>query len=158
MAQLFGIDLVPASVHVGESFRDAAEELVKQRFATIAVLDSKQQVVGLFGGKRLLHGLFPQYLGELHHTAFASDDLGILKRCASETASEPIEEHMRPPVHVDLDTSATHVAELFLHHDFDAIPVCDDGEFVGMLGRSEFCRTVLRLEDEPALLEQDGTS
>jgi len=55
-----------------------------------------------------------------------------------------VEKHMRPPVTLDEDSSAIHAAERFLHCDFGALPVVRNGRFVGMLGRAEFCRAVLR--------------
>ncbi len=144
MAQLFGIELVPASVPVGSPFLDAAAVLTAFPVSTIAVLDRDGRVAGLFGGDHLLAGLFPAYLKELRHTAFVTDDELLLERRAREVAGEPVEKHMVEPVVVDAGTSATHVAELFLHCEEDALPVVEDGRFLGMLGRSEFCRVMLR--------------
>ena len=144
MAQLFGIELVPASVPLGAPFLEAAAVLTAHPVSTIAVLDRDGRVVGLFGGDHLLTGLFPAYLKELRHTAFITDDELLFERRAREAAHEPVEKHMAEPLVVDTGTSATHVAELFLHFEEDALPVVEDGRFLGMLGRSEFCRAMLR--------------
>jgi CBS domain-containing protein len=144
MAQVLGIELVPAAVDESATFVEAAETLAAHPVSAIAVTGTGGTVIGIFGNEDLLEGLFPTYLKELRHTAFARDDDSILHRCASEAASEPVVRHMKAAVTVDAGTSATHVAELFLHHDVDALPVVDEGEFVGMLGRTEFCREMLR--------------
>jgi CBS domain-containing protein len=137
------IELVPASVPQTGTFLDAAEALVSHPVTTIAVLDGEERVVGLFGDADLLGGFFPRYLAELRHTAFAGDADAILGERTRAAAAEPVETHMRPPVTLDEDTGAIHIAERFLHCDFGALPVLREERFVGMLGRAEFCRAVL---------------
>jgi len=144
MADIIDIGLVPAAVRRGVTFSEAAETLTAFPVSAVAVLDEREdRVVGVFDGEDLLRGLFPRYLGELRHTAFARDDPALLERCAERAASEPVEAYMHAPVTVEHDSSATHVAEVFLHCELDALPVVRDGLFVGMLGRSEFCRAML---------------
>jgi CBS domain-containing protein len=146
MTRLFGIELVPAAVREAATFLEAAETLAAHPVSAVAILDGDGRVVGMFRNEDLLEGLFPPYLKELRHTAFATDDDAILRRRAGAAAAEPVVRHMMEPVTVDTGTSATHVAELFLHHDVDALPVVEDARFVGMLGRAEFCREMLRRE------------
>ena len=146
MTRLFDIELVPAATAKESTFLEAAETLAKHPVSAIAVVDEEERVVGIFGNDHLLEGLFPAYLKELRHTAFATDDDAILRGRAGDAAAEPVLRHMMEPVTVDTGTSATHVAELFLHHDVDALPVVEDARFVGMLGRAEFCREMLRRE------------
>jgi len=144
MRFLSQIDLVPASVPQTATFLEAAEALVSHPVTTIAVLDGDGRVVGLFGDADLLGGFFPGYLAELRHTAFAGDADTILGERTRAAAVEPVEKHVRPPVTLDEDTGAIHAAERFLHCDFGALAVVRDDRFVGMLGRAEFCRAVLR--------------
>ena len=106
-------------------------------------LGAEDAVVGTFGAEQLLQGLFPRYLGELRHTAFARDDPALLAEYAREASLHPDREFMSEPVTIEHDSSATHAAERFLHSDCDALPVVEHGRFVGMLGRSEFCRAML---------------
>ena len=144
MKSLRDLPLVEASVPKTATFDDAAAILRSQSVSTIAVVDEGGTVVGLFGESDLLRGLFPGYLAELHHTAFTEDDRGLLDRRADEVRGEAVAKHMHKPVTIEADASATHVAERFLHCDFAALPVVQQGKFVGMLGRADFCRAVLR--------------
>ena len=137
------IELVPSSVPRSASFLEAAEELVSHPVTTIAVLDEESRVIGLFGDADLLLGLFPRYLAELRHTAFAADDEGLLAERARAVALEPVERLMQAPIVLDEASSATHAAERFLHCEHGALPVTRAGRFVGMLGRAELCRAVL---------------
>ncbi len=144
MRTLPDIALVPGSVPRSATFLEAAEALTAHSVPTIAVLDERERVVGLFGGEDLLRGFFPGYLADLRHTAFAADDPGLFAERARAVSAEPVDRHMRKPVVLDSDASALHVAERFLHCDFAALPVVEDGRFVGMLSRADFCRAALR--------------
>ena len=137
------IELVPASVRRSATFLEAAEALVSHPVTTIAVLDDDGRVVGLFADSDLLKGLFPRYLAELRHTAFAEDDADALATRARAVATDPVEKHMHDPIVLDESSSAIHAAERFLHCDLGALPVTREGRFVGMLGRAELCRAVL---------------
>lgn len=148
MARMFGIELVFAAVRERATFLEAASSLTEHPVSAIAVLADDDSVVGIFGNDRLIHGLFPVYLVELHHTAFATDDPAVLLRCASEAAAEPVNAHMSTPTNLDIDDSAMHVAEVILHEEHDALPVCKNGKFVGMLGRSEFGNAMLLRSQE----------
>lgn len=142
------ITLVPASVPETATFREAATALRESGLPAIAVLDADQRVVGLFTDVDLLRGLFPAYLGDLRHTAFLPDDPDTLTRRAHEATTEPVLQHSRRPLELELETSATHAAERFLHCEEGAIPVVEDGRFVGMLPRAEFALAMLRRRTE----------
>jgi CBS domain-containing protein len=143
MRELHGVPLLEASVPRGASFVEAASVLTAHEVPAIAVLDPGREVVGLFGSEELLRGVFPSYLGELHHTAFLRDDATLLADRAEQVRTEPVEQHMVRPVTVDLATSAAHVAERFLHCGLAALPVVDGARFVGMLDRDKFCAAML---------------
>lgn len=137
------IELVSASVPRSATFLEAAEMLVSHPVTTIAVVDDDARVVGLFADSDLIAGVFPRYLAELHHTAFAEDDADALAERARAVAADPVEKHMHAPIVLDEASSAMHAAERFLHCELGALPVARDGRFVGMLGRAELCRAVL---------------
>jgi CBS-domain-containing membrane protein len=138
------IGLADASVDEGTSFLEAAEHLVKTTSPMIAVLDADRRVTGLFGSEEALRGVLPRYLAELHHTAFAKDDDAVFARRAEAVRGEPVEKHAVKPVTVELDSSALHCGELFLHCRLPAIAVVEQGRFVGMLDRAEFARAMVR--------------
>ena len=137
------IELVPASVAQGATFLQAAEALVSHPVTTIAVLDDDRHVIGLFADSDLLKGLFPRYLSELRHTAFADDDMALLAELAGAVTGDPVEKHMHRPIVLDEASSAMHAAERFLHCELWALPVTREGRFVGMRGRAELCRALL---------------
>lgn len=144
MSTLEGITLVEASVPETASFREAATVLRDSGVPAIAVLDARGKVTGLFTSVEMLDGLFPQYLRELRHTAFAKDDPQLLADRAAAADTEPVTQHMRKPVVLDLDTSSLHAAERFMHTDVPAVAVVSGERFVGMLARAEFALAMLR--------------
>jgi CBS domain-containing protein len=125
------------------TFLEAARTLVSRELSAIAVLDDEQRVVGLFTHDDLLAGLFPGYLGELRHTAFLQEGLDALAARAETAGADLVGEHMRKPLTVDVDASAAHVAERFLHCEWGALAVVERERFVGMLAEPEFCRMIL---------------
>ena len=143
MPTLADIGLVPASVARTASFGEAVEKLDEHGVAMIAIVDERQAVVGMFGAEEVLRGLFPRYLGELRHTAFAKDDIaGLLERTRT-VGGEPVERHMCEAVTVEADTSAIHVAERFLHCRLPTLAAVANGTFVGVLDRATFARAMV---------------
>jgi CBS domain-containing protein len=100
-------------------------------------------VLGLFTDDDLLRGLFPRYLGELHHTAFLVEEVESLQASAQASAGAMVGEYMRDPVIVELDAGPAHVVERFLHSPWGAIAVVDHSRFVGMVGQLEFTERLL---------------
>jgi CBS-domain-containing membrane protein len=140
---LADIELVHASVPRTATFLEASRVLTSHPTPLIAVLDESAVVVGLFGGDHVLRGLFPKYLEDLHHTAFATEDVAVLLERADPVLDDPVERHMEKAIIVEAESSAMHVAERFLHSDLPALPVVADGRFKGMLVRADFCRAML---------------
>ena len=143
MAPLRETRLVQVSVGRTATFLDAARALFGTGLSAIAVLDAEQHVVGLFTDDDLLRGLFPGYLDDLHHTAFMRERPDALARLG-EAGSDPVERHMREPVTVDLEASALHVAERFLHSPWGALAVVENERFVGMVDEVDFAEMLMK--------------
>jgi CBS domain-containing protein len=147
MPILRDIPLLPISVQADTGFLDAARALLAAHTSAIAVVDEKGRVIGLFTDDDLLRGLFPEYLSELRHTAFLVDEGQSLSASIEAAASRPVSRYMRNPVTVEIESSAAHVVERFLHTPWGAIAVVEEGRFVGILGQLEFTvRLIERLE------------
>jgi hypothetical protein len=108
-------------------------------------------VAGLFTEDNLIAGCFPGYLRELTHTAFTHDDEPALREKLEQAADEPVMRHISKAEILDVDTSATHVAERFLHVPWGALAIVERGRFVGMLSQIDFARWLLGRLDAPAV-------
>lgn len=139
------LPLVEASVSEATTLLDAARTLVAARTAAIAVVREDGTVAGLFTDDDVLRGMFPAYVEDLHHTAFVEDEGEILGARLEATAADFVTRHMRPALVVDIDASALHVTERFLHCPWGAIAVVDKGRFVGMLRQVDFVDRLLRI-------------
>jgi CBS domain-containing protein len=144
------MELIPVSVRADAGFLDGARTLLAAHTSAIAVIDPDDRVVGLFTDDDLLRGLFPQYLIELRHTAFLVHEEQALRASIEAAADEPVVRYMRQPVTVEIDASAAHVVERFLHTPWGAIAVVDAGRFVGMVGQLEFTERLMERLDLPA--------
>ena len=144
MAPLRETKLVQASVARTATFLEAARALFGTGISAIAVVDAEERVVGLFTDDDLLRGLFPAYLGDLHHTAFLRDEPAALAAGLEEASGDPVEMHMREPMTVEIDASAIHVAERFLHSPWGALAVVEKERFVAMVDQVDFVETLMR--------------
>jgi CBS domain-containing protein len=144
------MQLIPVSVGADAGFLQAARALLAAHSSAIAVVDRDDRVVGLFTDDDLLRGLFPEYLGELRHTAFLVNEGEALRASIEAAADEPVVRYMRQPVTVEIDASAAHVVERFLHTPWGAIAVVDAGRFVGIVGQLEFTERLMERLELPA--------
>jgi CBS domain-containing protein len=148
MGVLAEIALLPVSVRAEAALLDAARTLLAARTSALAVVDADERVLGLFTDDDLLRGLFPRYLGDLHHTAFLHDEQP-LQLSAEDLAGETVARFMREPVTVEIDAGAAHVVERFLHTPWGALAVVREGRFVGMVDQLEFTRRLLERFELP---------
>lgn len=146
MGILEEMELLQVSVRAESALLDAARALLAARTSALAVVDADAHVVGLFTDDDLLRGLFPRYLGELHHTAFLHHE-ERLQLTAGDLAGETVARFMREPVTVEIDAGAAHVVERFLHTPWGALAVVREGRFVGMVDQIEFTRRLLERFD-----------
>jgi CBS domain-containing protein len=144
MAPLRETRLVRASVPCTGTFLEAARALFGTGISAIAVLDADERVVGLFTDDDLLRGLFPGYLGDLHHTAFLREESRALAARLEEASGDPVERYMREPIKVDIDATGLHVAERFLHSPWGALAVVESDRFVGMVDQVDFVESLMR--------------
>jgi CBS domain-containing protein len=143
MSILRDMQLLAVSVRAEAGFLEAARALLAAHTSAIAVVDDDDRVVGLFTDDDLLRGLFPRYLAELQHTAFLVDEGETLPASVAAAAAEPVTRYMREPVTVEIDASAAHVVERFLHTPWGAIAVIEDGRFVGIVGQLELSELLI---------------
>ena len=143
--QLRDLPLVEASVPQTATLLEAGRTLAAARTAAIAVVRPDHTVAGLFTDDDVLRGIFSAYVDDLHHTAFVEDAEKIFGARLELTAADPVTRYMRPPLTVELETSALHVTERFLHCPWGALAVVDKGRFVGMLREVDFVDKLLRI-------------
>jgi CBS domain-containing protein len=141
--ELRQLPLIDASVPDTATFADAVTTLFAAQAPAIAVLDGQRRVVGLLAERDVLCAVFPRYLGELRHTSFLPDDAASLAERAERARDESVSDYARKVETLDGGESQTHAAERFLHTGEQALPVVDDGRFIGMLSMSALCHARL---------------
>jgi CBS domain-containing protein len=145
--QLGALPLLDAWVPESSTFADAVETLFKAQAPALAVLDGEHRPVGMLTERDVLGAIFPRYLAELRHTSFLPDDDAGLEERASSARSMPIGTYARPVDPLDATESQTHAAEKLMHTGEQALPVVEDGRFVGMLSIAALCHA--RLDEAP---------
>lgn len=112
----------------------------------LPVVDSDGRLVGYLTERDLLEALFPAYLQEFRNTEFLTRDFPSLVRKARDAAKTTVADHMsRDPVHIDLDDSESHAAELFLHHGIRSLPVVtNDRRVSGVVRLADMVQSLLQ--------------
>ena len=141
--ELRELPLVDASVPDTASFADAVKELFAARVPAVAVLDDARRVVGMLGERDVVAAVFPRYLAELRHTSFVPDEALGLDERARKAREEPVGTYARIVETLDAGESQTHAAERFMHTGEQALPVVEDGRFIGMLSMTALCHARL---------------
>ena len=143
MPDLRGLPLVGVSVTEGATFGEAVTRLFEAQVPAIAVLGSGERVVGVLSELDVLRAVFPVYLGELRQTAFLEDDSVALEERARAVRTRRVADFVRTVEPLHGDDSETHAAERFLHTGEQALPVLEDGRFIGMLSVAALCHARL---------------
>jgi CBS domain-containing protein len=143
MAHLRDLPLVDASISDSATFGEAVARLFGAQVPAIAVLGDDGRLVGIVSELDMLRAVFPRYLAELRHTSFLGDDPDALDERARAVRDRVVGELARKVEALDGDESSTHAAERFLHTGEQALPVVENGRFVGMLSIAALCHARL---------------
>jgi CBS domain-containing protein len=147
MADLRDLPLVDASIGRGATFAEAVERLFEAKVPAIAVLTDDGRLAGIISESDVVRAVFPGYLEVLHHTAFVEDDPAALEERAGAVRNRPVTDFARRVEPLDGDESETHAAERFLHTGEQALPIVEEGRFIGMLSTAALCHSRLRRGD-----------
>jgi CBS domain-containing protein len=145
---LRNLELTDASVSEAAELAEAVATLFAARVPAIAVLDGEQRVLGILSERDVLGAVFPGYLSEIRHTAFLPDDAAALEELAARARGRSVLEFVRTSEVLDAEDSQIHAAERLMHSGDDALPVVEDGRFLGMLSVAGLCHA--RLDRPPS--------
>ncbi|MEX1142061.1 MAG: CBS domain-containing protein [Thermoleophilaceae bacterium] len=112
----------------------------------LPVVDADGGYAGVFGTRELIGAVFPRYLEQLRGTTMISPALDEVLERRLECAGQPVREHLdsEHPV-VDEGFSDTQLAELFLHHRVQIVPVLSGGRAQAVVPAEGFFRELGRL-------------
>ena len=142
------VTLTDASVPETTTLAEAVAELFEARVAAVAVLDANERVLGILSERDVLRAVFPGYLAEIRHSAFLPDDTAGLEELAARARDRSVRDFMRTSEVLDASDSQIHAAERLMHSGDDALPVVENGRFIGMLSVAGLCHA--RLDRQPS--------
>ena len=142
------LDLTDAAVPETATLAEAVAELFEARVPAVAVLDEGGRVLGVLSERDVLGAVFPGYIAEVRHSAFLPDDEAALEELAARARDRPVRQFVRESEVLDASHSQIHAAERLMHSGDDALPVVEDGRFVGMLSVAALCHA--RLDQPPS--------
>lgn len=141
------VALTDTSVPETATLAEAVAELFEARVPAIAVIDANKRVLGVFSERDVLGAVFPGYLSEIRHSAFLPDDASALEELASKARDRSVRDFVHDSDVLEISDSQVHAAERLMHSEHDALPVVEDGRFVGMVSVAALCHA--RLDRQP---------
>ncbi len=106
---------------------------------TIAVINDKQELVGIVNEEDLLRAMMPDY-AELQDNLRYMQDFDYLEDRAQAVENLPVREIMlRGTISVEKQAPLLRVIALFLLKSYSHIPVVDKGRVVGVITRTDIC-------------------
>jgi CBS domain-containing protein len=129
-------------IEAGTTVAEGVRAVIDSGLPALPVVD-EGKLVGIFGEREFMAGLFPKYVGELNYAAFVPHSLDDALEKRASCRDEPVREHMNTEhVEVGTDYSDVGLAEVFLHHRVLIVPVTDHERVIGVVTRSEFFRAL----------------
>lgn len=142
VGDLMQTDIVAVPPHM--SWRDAAALLYDRRLASAPVVDAEGRLVGILSEKDLFRGLFPRY-GDWTETPELFLDFEEMENQSTEAIGRSVADVMsRRLVTAERATPVLKVGALMVASGIHHVPVVDEEKLVGMVGRGDIYRAILR--------------
>jgi CBS domain-containing protein len=127
--------------------REAARLLVEKHFNGLPVVDEQGQLVGIicqndlvFQQKRLP---LPSFFTFLDSLIPLSSEKNIEKEIQKISAYTVDNAMTKDPITVDPHTSLEDIATLMVKNNIHTVPVVDQGQLVGVIGKEDILRTLI---------------
>ena len=133
----------------GTSLREAVEHLVASQVSDLAVVDSRDHLVGILSEGDVLCVLIP----DLNEVVSAGGSLNDVCRFFLENGPQLAEQKIDPliirnPISVAPDDPLLKVATVMVDRMLRRVPVVDGGLFVGSISRADLAWALIRGDDE----------
>lgn len=123
----------------GELVAPAVRKVLDSGLPGLPAVEADGSYAGVFGPHELLSAFFPAYLEELRGAAMISPTVDEVLERRLECAGDPVREHLNTaPVLVEDGYSDSQLAELFLHHRAQVIPVARGGRIEEVVALDDF--------------------
>jgi len=130
-------------IPIGTSWREVAALFLRFGISGAPVVDG-DKVVGVVSEKDLFRAFYPSYR-EWYATPDAYLDFDEIENNSHTVADLPVEKFMSTRlITVKPDTHVLHVGSLMIGSGIHRVPVIENGKLVGMVGRREIFRAILR--------------
>lgn len=132
------------TVSVGASYEEVARLLCKIGKSGMPVVDEKGALVGLVSEKDLFRILFPLYQSYYAQPEMYADSE------AREGKIEEVRNHLvtrfmsKPVITITSDAPVMRAGAIMLAKGLGRLPVVDNGKLVGIVGRREIYREILK--------------
>lgn len=133
----------PPLVRTADTVEAAVRAILDSGLPAVPVVDSSGGLAGVFGEREFMDALFPRYFTQLKGASFVRQALDQSLEKRGGCIRERVGDHLFTE-HVDVgyDHSDSQIAEIFLHHRVLLVPVCKEGQVMGVVTRRDFFRAL----------------
>lgn len=133
-----------ATVTPETSWKEAAELFFARHVSAAPVVDDQGRLVGILSEKDLFRGLFPSFRDWIQ-TPESYLDFSVMEHRAAEAATKTVREVMSTRVlTAGPETPILKVGALMVSSGIHHIPVVENDALIGMVGRGDIYRAILR--------------
>ncbi len=138
----------PVTVSPDTEITQAAKLLLENRINGLPVVDDSGQLMGIICQSDLIAQQkkipLPSFFTFLDGFIFTKSMKQIEKEAQKIAATTVYQAMTKNPVTVKPDTGIETVAELMVDKNFHTLPVIDQGRLVGIVGKEDVLRTVMK--------------
>lgn len=121
----------------------AVRRVIDANLPGLPAVDADGSYAGVFGPWEFLSAFFPRYLDELRGSRMISRTVEEAIEWRLDCADEPVRDYLNTDhVVVEEDFSDTQLAELFLHHRVQIIPISTGGRIRAVVPLDDFFRAL----------------
>jgi len=117
----------------------AARRVIEAGLPALPAVERDGSFAGIFGEREFMTALFPGYVGELASAAMVSRSVDEAIERRADCATQPIRRWLTVKrILAEDDSSDTHLAEIFIHHQVTIVPIATQGRVHGLVARGDF--------------------
>ena len=132
------------AVKKGTPYREVAKILVEKKVSGAPVIDETGKIIGVVSEKDLFRAVYPSY-EDFYESPESHLDFEELEEEAKTANDKKVEDFMSTRlITADPETPVLKIGALMVATGIHRVPVVVDGKVVGMVGRGDIYRAILK--------------
>lgn len=132
------------SILKGTPYREVAKILIEKKVSGAPVIDEAGKIIGVVSEKDLFRAIYPSY-EDFYESPESHLDFEELEREVKGANHKKVEDFMSSRlITADPETPILKIGALMVATGIHRVPVVENGKVVGMVGRGDIYRAILK--------------